>query len=356
MHAIHQLFVSTAENRERDCHPSQFNLLFSDTAEEAVLTHSALPKEGTYRPASSLKALFQGRPVDGEWTLTISTSKSLVDYAASLQWKLYIQTKSCTPRVKWERLSVPPSFQPRHGHTAVAIDNSIFISGGFAQRRLNDLWRFDYLSNNTWTKLNTSPPLGNHPAIHRQAAVLGPWGLLNYGGLKQRNGTRPNKVISDLSIQHLFKDELLLSVPLSGNTNSSVEPHERYLSSIALMESSSDVINKLYDNDGGAFLLMLFGGDSGNSINAYPNSYGFMPNSLLDDVWILSPSELTAMNTIDRSDYCMDRLDRDSMQYQIWNSTCGWEASFGGEPEECELGEILIMAWCRQQYQSFHVY
>eukprot|EP00986_Skeletonema_menzelii_P020313 scaffold30816_cov171-Skeletonema_menzelii.AAC.1 len=334
-----KLFVSTAENRERDCHSSKFNLLFSDAAEEAVLSHSALPKEGIYRPASSLQALFQGLPVDGEWKLTISTSKRPVDYAGLLlDWKLHIQAKSCTPRVKWELLSVPPSFQPRHGHTAVAIDDSIFIGGGFSQRRLNDLWRFDYLSN-TWTNLNASP-LGNHPAIHRQAAVLGPWGLLSYGGLKQRSGTRTNNVGTEFSIQHLFKDERL-AAPLSDNTNSSVAPRERYLSAIALVESSSDVINKLYDNNG-PFLLM-FGGDSGDSINAYPNSYGFMPNSLLDDVWILSPSERTALNTIDRSDYCIDRLDRDSMQYQIWNSTCGWEASFGGEPGECELGEILIM-------------
>ena len=346
MHAILQVFVSTAENKERDCDSSLFNLLFADNAEEAVLSYSALPKEGAYRPASSLQESFQGLPVDGEWKLTISTSKSIVNYTESLlDWKLHIQAKSCTPRVKWERISVPQSFQPRHGHTAVAIDDSVFISGGFNERRLNDVWRFDY-SSNTWTNLNTSP-LGNHPAIHRQAAVLGPWGLLNYGGLKQGSKTRSNKG-GDMSIQHLFKDERL-AVPLNTNT-----PQGRYLTTIGMMESSDvNVINKFYDNDG-PFLLM-FGGDGGNP-NAYPNSYGFMPNSFLDDVWILSPSELTGMNTIDRSDYCIGRLDRDSQHSQIWNSTCGWEASVGGEPEECELGEILIMAWCKQQYQSFHVY
>mmetsp|Transcript_13806 Transcript_13806/g.28107 ORF Transcript_13806/g.28107 Transcript_13806/m.28107 type:complete len:274 (+) Transcript_13806:2084-2905(+) len=273
-----------------------------------------------------------------------------------------MQTKSCTPRVKWEQLSVPPppsSFQPRYGHTAIAVESdSIFISGGLTQhqRRLSDLWRFEYLTN-TWTSLNTAPLRNNHPATHRQAAVLGPWGLLTYGGLKQKSGT-PLTEGRDLSIQHLFQDEQLqLAVPLSGNNNNNnnssvVGPHGRYLSSIALMESS-DIINKLYNNIEGPFLLM-FGGDRGHSINAYPNNYGFMPNSFLDDMWILSPSGNN--NFIDRSDYCIGRLERDSTQYQIWNNTCGWEESFGGEPDECELGEILIMAWCKERYQSLHMY
>jgi len=355
-----QLFVSTAENRERDCHSSQFNLLFSDAAEEAVLSYSGLPNEGTYRPASSFKETFQGLVVDGEWTLAISTSKSITEYTGSLllDWELHMQTKSCTPRVKWEQISVPPSFQPRYGHTAIAVESdSIFISGGLTQhqRRLSDLWRFDYLTN-TWTSLNTAPLRRNHPAMHRQAAVLGPWGLLTYGGLKPKSGTTVTEG-RDLSIQHLFKDEQLAgdnnNNNNNNNNNSVVGPHGRYLSSIALMESS-DIINKLYNNIEGPFLLM-FGGDAGHSINAYPNNYGFMPNSFLDDMWIFSPSA-NNNNFIDRSDYCIGRLERDSTQSQIWNNTCGWEESFGGEPDECELGEILIMAWCKQRYQSLHMY
>jgi len=358
--------VSTTENRERECNSSQFHLLFSDAAEEAVLSYSRLPNKGTYRPASgSMKESFQRLAADGEWTLTISTSKSAVNYytgSSLLDWKLHLQTNSCTPRVKWERIvSVPLSFQPRYGHTAIAINDSIFISGGFAQRRLNDLWRFDYLTN-SWTSLPTAP-LRNHPAIQRQQAVLGPWGLLNYGGLKkkQRSGTQKNNK-GDLSIQHLFQDERL-AVPLSSDNSSRsivVAPPDRYLSSIALMESNN-VMKKLYNiNDDGPFLLMS-GGDRGNSINGHPNSYGFiLPNTFLDDMWILSLSELTATVTnngfMDWSDYCIGRLDRESMQYQIWNSTCGWEASFGGEPKDCELGEILVMAWCEQNYQSFHMY
>eukprot|EP00985_Skeletonema_marinoi_P028850 scaffold26148_cov184-Skeletonema_marinoi.AAC.1 len=38
-----KLFVSTAENRERDCQSSLFDLIFSDAAEEAVLSYSGLP-------------------------------------------------------------------------------------------------------------------------------------------------------------------------------------------------------------------------------------------------------------------------------------------------------------------------
>lgn len=265
--------------------------------------------------------------------------------------------------MKWERiLSVPSSFQPRYGHTAIAINDSIFIYGGFAQRRLNDLWRFDCLTN-SWTSLTTAPEaLRNHPAIQREQAVLGPWGLLKYGGLKKSSGTQRNNK-GDLFIQHLFQDERF-TVPLSSDNSSSssssvVAPPDRYLSSIALMKSN-DVIQKMYNigGDDGPFLLM-FGGDRGNSINGYPNSYGFiMPNTFLDDVWILSLSEAAASKNefMDWSDYCIGRLDRDSTHYQIWNSTCGWEVSFGDEPKDCELGKIFVMAWCEQNYQSFHMY
>jgi len=378
--------VSTTENRERECNnSSQFHLLFSDDAEESVLSRSRLPNKGTYRPASgSLKETFQRLAVDGEWKLTISTSKSsVVNYytngsSSLLDWKLHLQTCSCTPRVKWERiLSVPSSFQPRYGHTAIAINDSIFIYGGFAQHRLNDLWRFDYLTN-SWTSLTAAPEaLRNHPAIQRQQAVLGPWGLLNYGGLKKKKEVQRSsgtQTKGDLSIQHLFQDEWL-TVPLSsdnsGSSSSSsssvVTPPDRYLSSIALMESNN-VIQKLYNiDDNNGPLLLMFGGDRGNSINGYPNSYGFiMPNTFLDDVWILSLAlgdELTTATAsnndffMDRSDYCIGRLDRDSTYYKIWNSTCGWEASFRNEtPKDCELGEIFVMAWCEQNYQSFHMY
>eukprot|EP00985_Skeletonema_marinoi_P013128 scaffold6474_cov176-Skeletonema_marinoi.AAC.1 len=116
-----KLFVSTAENRERDCRSSLFDLIFSDAVEEAVLSYSGLPKQGAYRPASSLKETFQGLAVNGEWKLEISTSNEQREYTGSfLDWELHMQTKSCTPRVKWEQISVPPSFQPRYGHTAIA--------------------------------------------------------------------------------------------------------------------------------------------------------------------------------------------------------------------------------------------
>ena len=286
-------------------------------------------------------------PANGEWTLTISTSQRLVEFNASLlEWELHMQTKSCTPRVEWEQISVPSSFQPRYGHTAIVVDSdSIFISGGMNHRRLNDLWRFNYLSN-TWTQLN-APALQSNPTIQRQEAVIGPWSLLHYGGLKPRSGALSRG--QDLSIRNLFTDERLKV----SNPEGKLGPHGRYLTSVALM-NSTDVINRLYNIDG-PFLLM-FGGDRGHSINAYPNSYGFMPNTFLGDVWILSLSELNTHHVLNKNDYCIGRLDHDSTHYQIWNASCGWEASVGGEPEVCEPEEILILAWCQQRYQHFHTY
>ena len=340
---------------EKECSPSSINISFMDTAEESVLSYSGMPKEGVFRPASSLSETFRGLAVNGEWKLDVyHTSKNLeVINGSLLEWDLHIQATPCTPVVKWEKLTAPPSFSPRHGHTAIAVDSSIFISGGSAGRMLNDLWRVDY-PQNTWTELKSVPPLQYKSTLHGRTAVLGPIGLLNYGGLGRTHGIQEQG--SDLFVQNpLFQDDRAL---VSIDSNENVGPTGRYWSSIALLDSSNEIINKLYNINSGPFLLM-FGGDGGHLPNSYPNTYGFMPNSFFDDVWLLSLSKLNNTDAIGyRNAYCIDRLNRDSTRYQGWNNTCGREepADIGDDtaPEECRIEEILMMAWCKQQYQSFH--
>jgi len=354
---IFQVYVSSAENSERECSPSSINITLSDTAEESVLSYSGLPNEGVFRPASSLTETFRGLAVDGDWKLDVyHSSKNLeVVNGSLLEWDLHIQARPCTPVVKWEKLTAPPSFQSRHGHTAIAVDESVFISGGSsAGRMLNDLWRVDY-SQNTWTELKSVPPPQYKSMLHGRAAVLGPMGLLNYGGLGRTLGVQEQGSDLFLRITPFLQDDWTL---VSIDSNENVGPTGRYWSSIALLDSSNDIINKLYNINDGPFLLM-FGGDGGHLPNSYTNTYGFMPNSFFDDVWLLSLSKLNDTYTIYRNTYCIDRLNRDSTRYQGWNNTCGWEesADIGDDttPEECRIEEILMIAWCKQQYQSFHM-
>lgn len=98
---------------------------------------------------------------------------------------------------------------------------------------------------------------------------------------------------------------------------------------------------------------IVFGGDSGLLHNTYPDSYGFMPNSFFEDIWLLSLGGVGVtgtMNKRSREEFC-------DLSYQFWNTTCGWnvESSVGGSPQLCQLESILEKAWCQRQYQSFWI-
>jgi hypothetical protein len=133
-------------------------------------------------------------------------------------------------------------------------------------------------------------------------------------------------------------------------------------------------------------MILVFGGDGKLLHNAYPDSYGYISNSLFDDVWLLSPGGIrtTASSMYQRrkDENCSWRWMSESSlttttmtAYQIWNTTCGWTSEVednetwsaynmeeadnddhsGLRPGECQLGSIMIAAWCREQFQSFYM-
>ena len=151
--------------------------------------------------------------MNGEWKLSISVSQP--DYSEEeyegklLDWKLHIKSKPCEVRPKWEKLPMPPSsYSPRRLHTAIAVDKSIFIAGGFASRRLSDLWRFDYEAN-TWTELNGAAIRDDWP-LNGQNAILTQYGLLAVGGLAPYG---PRSQGHDLWLLDLFEEDWI-SVPI----------------------------------------------------------------------------------------------------------------------------------------------
>lgn len=134
-------------------------------------------------------------------------------------------------------------------------------------------------------------------------------------------------------------------------------PYGRYLSGIGFLHNV-DTIYKSYgfdDGKEGQPIALVFGGDGGLLHNTYADSYGFVPNSFYDDVWLLSPGgigvSVRTMSQRRREDYCDWRILESSTSSQNWSNTCGWDADRSAE--ECRLEDILIAAWCREQYQSF---
>jgi hypothetical protein len=188
----------------------------SDDADDWVLSHASIPKSGTFRPASSLGATFGGLPFDGEWKISISMAPPVYypeeSHGRLLDWELAIDAKPCAAaRPRWQKLPSPPSgFSPRRLHTAVAVGNSIFIFGGFAKRRLDDMWRFDF-DTKSWTDLTQHAVVdhGLQLPLYGKASFLGPFGLLTYGGMAKYGTQNQGR---DLFLVDLFEGDWV-SVP-----------------------------------------------------------------------------------------------------------------------------------------------
>lgn len=212
-------------DQETECQESSsLNLLFSDHAEESVLSYVSIPTSGSFRPAGSLTSTFGGLPIDGEWKLSIalmqSTHQEKDHHHTSylLDWELKMDARTCTPHAKWEKLEpIAPSgsaLSPRRLHTAVGVGNSIFVAGGLGESRRTDLWRFDYDSNK-WTELNSATARvgGKTWPLNGQAAFLGQSGLLTYGGIAKHGPLGQGR---DLWLLDLFSDNWV-AVPIQQN-------------------------------------------------------------------------------------------------------------------------------------------
>lgn len=287
-----------------------------------------------------------------------------------LDWELIIDVAPCNVnQPRWTKIPSPPiDFTPRRLHTAVAVGSSIFITGGYsATRRLDDMWRFDF-DTNAWTDLTTVHDTGVDnsnsqrypPLYYGQASLLSPWGVLANGGMN-KYGTRNHG--HDMFLFDLFQGDWV-PVPISSDSDI---PHGRYLSSIGLLTSNN--VNSINNKNEGPMIL-TFGGDGGLLHNTRADDYGFVTNSLFDDIWLLLPGELIAMAQRSRyDDLCRWRNIPNSTTLRDWDGTCGIiidpslpSSKVGGRKNGsssaadgggCHLESILIAAWCRGQYQSF---
>lgn len=226
-----KLYVSSADNLQNPCQPETLRWTFSDHEPESILSRSRIPARGAFRPASGLSPRFRGIPFDddhGPWELSIAqrspTSNENIT-GTLLDWQLVLDITPCEAKAKWERLpSPPPSFAPRRLHSSIAVGNSLFVSGGFgridgsgAERRLDDLWRWDDDSG-AFVELRASFGFGEMAKTrmyYGRVALLGPLGLLGYGGVASRGPSPPGK---DLWLRDIFEKDWV-SVPVKDGSD-----------------------------------------------------------------------------------------------------------------------------------------
>lgn len=225
-------------------------------------------------------------------------------------------------------------FSPRYQHTAIAVKDDVFIFGGYCMQRLQDTWRFNYHTR-TFTELNGAKSLRQR--WNGQSAVLTPFGVLAYGGIKLAKHGFPT----------LEKDIFVLSLINNGtrtkirkdhiSTNDEYYPEDRYLSSLAYLYTSFDCANPTTKKHG----ITLFGGE-----RHFPRR--------MDDMWVLSLDHMAKSEpTLEsKAADCSIILSIDERK-NPWYWTCGKYGDVNSNTE-CELEDVLRMAWCKEQYNSFN--
>jgi len=116
----------------------------------------------------------------------------------------------------------------------------------------------------------------------------------------------------------------------------------RYLLSSSLIGVSNTVIHPTIFDDEPEPMLVIFGGDDGIRY--------------LNDLWILRLREFTNQekhnNEQKRNAACEWRLTQNSTALKYWRESCDPKAELK-TLQWCRWSDILLMAWCKQQYQSF---
>ena len=285
-------------------------------------------------------------PIPVEWAIVIARLQpqhDKMDDSSLLNWKLFIDVMPCSARAKWRKL--PSNLPARRGHNTVAIDNSIFVSGGYSTGPLNDIWRLD-IDSFTWTELKSSSEQNLWPR-NGQSSILGPFGVLNYGGVEPGGFKEKNHDIMKFD----FISKLWTTVPIDVRTSL---PDHRYLTSTGLLLKFAmmhDIFDD-YQKEGPS--MVMFGGDGGLLTNSHENSYGFTSNSFFGDVWILrlrSPLMTKSPENLKRN-HCDWRLKPNSTVQSLWNRSCGWKKHDQEAPQVCRWLDVLIIAWCTEQYQT----
>lgn len=223
------------------------------------------------------------------------------------------------------------SFSPRYHHTAIAVNDDVFVFGGYSVQRLHDTWRFNYIDR-TWTILNGYKSLTKR--WNGQSAAITPFGIVTYGGLKINSDGMTSVEHEMLLYNVLNKTRTKLD-----KNQMSVEEHDypedRHSSSAVFLKSAPTYLH--HENAHG---LVIFGGER------------YSPQCL-NDMWMLSLEQLVRLTpSPQEKEYACEAILSNNDMSNKWYWTCG---DFGGvySVEKCGVEDVLLMAWCKDQYNSF---
>jgi len=226
-----------------------------------------------------------------------------------------------------------PEFTPRYHHTAIAVQNDVFIFGGYYKMKLQDTWRFNYRTR-TFTKLNSSSSARQR--WNGQAAVLTPFGIVAFGGIKLDMNGFP-ALEHEIFLFNLMNNYTRIKIRKDLiSTNGHYYPEDRYLTSLGYLNSSLDYANTTAETHS----ITIFGGE-----RHFPRR--------MNDMWVLSLDHMAKLKpkVEVKVAACLIVLSTDERE-NPWYWTCGKYGDVNTN-DECKLEDVLRMAWCREQYNSF---
>ena len=337
------------------------------------------PFGGRWNPVEGLGERFEGAEGNGEWTLEVY-DRRIDGVTGSLNgWELELTLSDCEEKHLWKEVTVAGGSAPedRYRHTSVVIGDSFYIFGGYGrhERKLDDLWRFDYDGNGggSWVQLEVGGQGIDDFLWKGRSGVVSPWGLIMLGGMNENAEwkyegriwrydvvgrgwqvvQKANEVDSiegeNVEAMRWRSSGKTKSVPLPPLSELSKEPH--YHSASTLIGWNSLSPNRMSDSDGVMLggdpepMILSFGGDVGVTRARYR---GEMRGLRLRGTGKEEEDEETEAN---RGEECDWRTEVGGEGWRVWEDSCGTNGGIG-TGGVCSVEEVLIMAWCKREYQA----
>ncbi|GMI45850.1 hypothetical protein TrCOL_g12554 [Triparma columacea] len=380
------------------------NTVFDDSGLEGGVweSYAEAPWTGSYGALETLREKFVGMKVNGEWTLEVYDSE--VDGIGGTldEFKIHFKVKPCVEKFAWTEISSRECRQsyssggsgsglvyegcggsnsaiwggslsssagptPRFRHSAVAIENVLYVIGGEGGGQLTDIWRYDKSSDN-WLELNADVQT---PSWYGRQLALTPYGLLGFRG-KVRDaewgyegrvwhynlgtglwnilGKNEQELGGSVGVKAMGWQAtgLKRNIPYPEVEENAPKPHR--LSSIVGLGFDRAMVweggnKRVLFWASAEPMVVLFGGDVGLSRAKYNN-----------DLRVLQLRNLAEERNEERYEeekeqLCgfPNRLEAGGTADNFWTVSCG---SGGGGGSVCEVREILIRAWCMGEHQT----
>ena len=377
------------------------NTVFDDSGLEGAVweSYAEAPWTGSHGALESLREKFVGMKVNGEWTLEVYDSE--VDGIGGTldEFKIHFKVKPCIEKFgAWTEISSRECRQsyssggsgsglvyegcggsnsairggslsssagptPCFRHSAIAIENILYVIGGEGGGQLTDIWRY-HKSSDDWLELNADVQT---PSWYGRQLALTPYGLLGFGG-KVRDaewgyegrvwhynlgtglwnilGKNEQELGGSVGVKAMGwrATGLNRNIPYPEVEEDAPQPHQ--LSSIVGLGFDRAMVGE-GGNRGVLFgasaepMVVLFGGDVGLSKAKYNND--------LRVLRLRAEVRNDERYEEEREQLCGFRLEAGGTADNFWTVSCGSEVGGGSV---CEVREILSRAWCMGEHQT----